>query len=63
MAKKISSESYKKATIDKVAGTITEYLPKDVTNVYSLEEFINRWDGVDGVNISISKDSDITPVE
>jgi hypothetical protein len=63
MAKRNSSESYKKAVIDTDARTITEYLPKEVVNVYSLDEFLSRWNGVKGVSISIGTDDEIKPVE
>jgi hypothetical protein len=62
MAKKNLGETYSKAKIDKEAGTITEYL-KDETNVYSIQELIDRWDGIEGITLSIKKDDTIKPIE
>lgn len=63
MAKQNSGESYAKATINKAEGTITEYLPKEVINVFHLEDIINRWDGIEGITFTIKKDSEIEPKE
>lgn len=63
MAKKNMGESYSKATINKAEGTITEYLPKDVVNVYSLQDIIDAWDGIEGIALTIKKDSEIEPKE
>lgn len=63
MAKKNSGETYNKATIDKEAGTITEYLPKEEVNVYSINDLIDRWNGIEGITLSIKKDDTIKPIK
>lgn len=63
MAKKNLGATYSKATINKAEGTITEFLPKDIVNVYKIEDLLNDWDGVEGITLTIKKDSEITPIE
>jgi hypothetical protein len=62
MAKKNSTETYSKATINVAEGTITEYL-KDETNVYRISDILDNWNGVEGVTLTIKKDDTIKPVE
>lgn len=62
MAKVSRKESFTKAKIDSEDGTITEYL-KDDTKVYKIYDLLNRWNGVENVNISISTDDEIPSEE
>jgi hypothetical protein len=62
MAKKNSTETYSKATINVAEGTITEYL-KDETNVYRISDILDNWNCVEGVTLTIKKDDTIKPVE
>jgi hypothetical protein len=62
MAKKNSTETYSKATINVAEGTITEYL-KDETNVYRISDILDNWNGVEGVTLTIKKDDTIKPIE
>lgn len=54
MAEAVRSESFENATIDLNDMTITEY-GDDFVKCYSLYEFLQRWDGVVGVTLSIKR--------
>lgn len=60
MAKSSTSIVFKNAVICKKDNTITE-VNKDDTCVYSLSKLIERWDGIEGLSISIKKDNDVCP--
>lgn len=62
MAQSQSKETFKNATIDVEEGKIVEDT-KDGTLVYSLESFLARWNGVEGVTINIGKNKDLEPDE
>lgn len=53
MATAVRSESFINAVIDAKDMTITEYTP-DSMHVYSLHEFLKRWDGIPDIVLSIS---------
>ena len=58
MAKASKSIAFKNATINKEDMTITEYMKEDI-NVYSIDNLLSDWDGVDGVSLTIKKDNDV----
>ena len=60
MAVNQRKEAFKNAKINVGDNTITE-VTKDDELVYSLKTFLERWDGVEGVTISIGKNADIEP--
>lgn len=62
MAKSNKTVTYAKATINKEAGTITEYL-KDGENVYYLDNILEEWDGVAGITFAIKKDEELPSEE
>ena len=62
MAQSQAKETFKNATIDVEQGKIVEDT-KDGMLVYSLESFLARWNGVEGVTINIGKNKDIEPDE
>ena len=57
MAKKNSSITFKNAEINIKENTITEVMKDDIT-VHSLDKVLKEWDGVDGVSITIKKESE-----
>ena len=54
-----NSVTFKNATIDTDDMTITEYT-KDESYSFNLFDVLKRWDGIDGISLSIKKDSDKT---
>lgn len=62
MAKANSTVSYTKAVIDKDAGTITEHL-KDCDNVYYIDAILEKWHGIEGVSITIKRDTELPSEE
>lgn len=54
------SENIKNAMIDLEGRKIVETV-KDETKVYDLDKFLQRWNGVEGVTISITKNTEIKP--
>ena len=62
MAQSQAKETFKNATIDVEGNKVIEDT-KDGVLVYSLEKFLARWDGVEGVTISIGKNKDLKPDE
>ena len=62
MAKASKSIAFKNATISKEDMTIIEYT-KDDTNVYSIENLLSDWDGVEGISLTIRKDDDVPSEE
>ena len=62
MAKIKRSENYSKATINITDDTIVE-TTKDDCKVYSLQDFLKRWDKVENINISISTDDELPEME
>lgn len=58
MAEKSQSVKYKRATINTEDNTLVEYL-KDSTNEFDLMEELAKWNGIDNINITISKNSEI----
>ena len=60
MATTKMQEAFKNARFNVADNTITE-VTKDDELVYSLKAFLDRWDGVEGVTISIGKNADIAP--
>lgn len=60
MAKLSKSVSFKGACIDLDEMKITE-TTKDDTFEYDLMEVLREWHNVEGVSLSIKKDSDIAP--
>lgn len=61
MGKFSKGMSFKNATIDLSDMTITE-VTKDEELTFDLNSILNEWNGVEGVSISIKKDSDIKPI-
>lgn len=61
MAKSCKSEKYTKAIINLEDKTITE-ITKDNCIIYSLEELLKRWDGIENINISFSTDEEIPSI-
>jgi hypothetical protein len=62
MAKATKSTAYSKAVINKDDMTITEY-SKDDTKVYSIDKLLSEWDGVEGISLTIKKDTEIPSEE
>lgn len=60
MAKRNQTESYKKAMIDYENMEITEY-EKDSINTYSIHTILKRWNGVEGITLTIKTDEEIQP--
>lgn len=62
--KETKSTKFNKATITEEDGKyiITE-TTKDDTKVYNLSDKLNEWLNVDGVNLTISKDSEVPSEE
>ena len=58
MAKASKSIAFKNAVIDKDEMTITEFT-KDDTKVYSLNQVIEDWDGIEGISLTIKQDNDV----
>jgi hypothetical protein len=58
MAKSSNSISFKSATVDYEAGTITEFF-KDETKVYSIDKLFKKIDKIPGFSISFKTDEDI----
>lgn len=58
MAKTSSSISFKNATVDVTAGTITEIF-KDETKTYSIEKLLKKIDLIPGFDISFKTGEDI----
>ena len=57
MAKKSKSITFKNATISKSDGTICE-ISKESMRVFSLDNLLEEWDGIEGLSISIRLDED-----
>ena len=64
MAKNSFKTSFTKAQITLEEGKfiITEY-NKDDTKAYDLTEVLTGLIGVEGISLSVNKDSDLTPIE
>lgn len=62
MAKAYKSEKYTKAMINLEDKTITE-VTKDDCIIYSLEELLKRWDGIENISISLSTDEEIPSID
>lgn len=60
MASRNNSESYKKAMIDFENMEITEY-DKNEIRTYNLNTILKRWNGIEGITLTIKTDEDITP--
>ncbi len=58
MAKKIAKETFSHAIINTDDMTISE-ISKDDCKIYSLQELLERWNGVSDVSITISQTSDV----
>jgi hypothetical protein len=58
MAKSSNSISFKNATIDYAAGTITEFF-KDYTKVYKIDKLLKKIDGIPGFDINFKTGDDI----
>lgn len=54
------NETFKNATIDTEKGVIVEET-KEGCLVYNLQNVLDKWNGVEGLTISISKNADIEP--
>lgn len=54
MAERIVVERYENAIIDVEEGTVAEVREDDMI-VHSLPEILDRWDGLHGVTIEISR--------
>lgn len=59
MAKSTKSNSFSKAVINVDDDTITEYLKDDDVRTYSLSGLLKDWNGVEGISITIKKDTEI----
>ena len=64
MAKETKSIGFSKATISIEDGQfiITEYL-KDETKTYNLTEKLQEWENIEGITLSIKKDSEVPSQE
>ncbi len=62
MAKLNRGEKYTKATIDIANNKIYE-IDKDGIREYSLSEFLQRWDNISDINISVGINEDLPVVE
>lgn len=62
MAKISKSMIFKNAIIDENDMTITE-ITKDSTNVYSLQNLLHEWHGIEGVSLTIKQDNEIPSEE
>lgn len=60
MSMVVKSESFENAIIDTSDMTITEY-DTDSVRTYSLLELLKRWDGVDGVTLTIRRSIQLPP--
>lgn len=60
MATAVRSESYTNAVIDAEDMTITEYTP-DSMHIYSLYDFLKRWDGIPDIVLTISRSVPLPP--
>lgn len=54
-----NSNVFKNCVIDAESMTITEY-NKDECNVFDLKKVLTDWEGIDGITISIKKDTEVT---
>ena len=61
MAKASKSEKYSKVLLDGEAGTITEFT-KEGEQTYCLKDFLARWSGIDGIDISVSFQEELAPI-
>lgn len=62
MAKISKSMIFKNAIIDENDMTITE-ITKDSTNVYSLQNLLHEWHGIEGISLTIKQDNEIPSEE
>lgn len=62
MAKSSMRDCYKNAIIDVDDMTLTE-IDKEEERVYDLRKILEKWNKVDGITITISKDCEIPPDE
>lgn len=58
MAEITRTEQYRRAMLDLDSREIIEF-GDDATKCYSLDEFLERWDGVVGVTITVSCSSSV----
>ena len=61
MAERIVVERYENAIIDVEEGTVVEVREDDMI-VHSLAEILDRWDGLPGVTIEISRGEPVKDV-
>jgi len=52
------TQKFKNAIISRTDGTITE-IYKDDEKIYILDKILKEWDGIEGVSITISLNSDV----
>lgn len=62
MAKNSRGFKATNAMIDKENGKIVEYM-KDGVNVFFIENLLTEWNGIEGLNISITLNQDREPDE
>lgn len=62
MAKSSMRDCYKNAVIDIDEMTLME-IDKEEERVYDLRKILEKWNKVEGITITISKDSEIPPDE
>ena len=58
MAKIARSITFKNATISMEDRLITEYL-KDETRTYSLDDILQEWNGIEGINFTLKQEDEI----
>ena len=62
MAKESFSISFNNACIDSQNMIITETTKEDFAE-YNLQEVLNKWHGIEGVSLSIKRNTDIKTID
>lgn len=61
MARRNRVETYKKAMIDYKNMEIVEIEKDELIRTYDIHKILQRWDGIEGITLTIKTDEEIQP--